>query len=71
LAHTHTPPELRGRVMGVYLMKRGLVPLGSLVIGALATAMGAPNAVALMGEHLRRARGVGVHLAAPDPCAQL
>jgi len=50
LLQTYTPPEFRGRVMGVYLMNRGLVPMGSLLIGSLAEAFGAPRAVELMGS---------------------
>jgi predicted MFS family arabinose efflux permease len=44
-----TPAEVRGRVLGVYLLNRGLMPLGSLFAGALASAMGGPWAVTVMG----------------------
>lgn len=44
-----TPPELRGRVLGIRLLDRGLQPLGSLLAGALATFLGGPTAVAIMG----------------------
>ena len=43
------PPELRGRVMSVYTLDRGLVPLGTMVIGPLADAVGAPLALLAMG----------------------
>jgi MFS transporter, DHA1 family, staphyloferrin A biosynthesis exporter len=43
------PDELRGRVMGVYMLNQGLYPLGSLFAGALADVLGAPPAVAIMG----------------------
>jgi MFS family permease len=43
------PDALRGRVMSVYLMDRGLVPLGSLIAGGLATLIGAPITLAVMG----------------------
>lgn len=43
------PAELRGRVLGVYLLDRGLVPLGSIFAGVLAYLLGGPMAVAIMG----------------------
>lgn len=43
------PDELRGRVMAVYLMDRGLVPLGSIFAGGLAAVLGAPVTLSLMG----------------------
>jgi MFS family permease len=45
----HTENAMRGRVMGVYFLNRGLVPLGSLMAGGLADVLGAPTTVALMG----------------------
>lgn len=44
-----TPDALRGRVMGIYMLNQGLLPLGSLVAGTLADIWSAPLAVALMG----------------------
>jgi MFS family permease len=44
-----TPAEYRGRVMGIYMLNQGLMPLGSLFAGALAQFQGAPFAVAVMG----------------------
>jgi MFS transporter, DHA1 family, staphyloferrin A biosynthesis exporter len=41
--------EFRGRVMGIYMLDQGLVPLGSLLAGMLAEVWGAPAAVAVMG----------------------
>lgn len=41
--------EVRGRVMSVYMMTFGLMPLGTLPTGAIAEAMGAPFAVTLGG----------------------
>jgi predicted MFS family arabinose efflux permease len=41
--------EMRGRVMAVYLMTWGLMPFGTLPMGALADAFGAPLAVAVGG----------------------
>ena len=43
------PDEMRGRVMGIYMLNQGLVPFGSLLAGALADATSAPTAVLIMG----------------------
>ena len=40
-----TPPDLRGRVMSIYLLNRGLVPASALFAGALASAFGGPAAL--------------------------
>jgi MFS family permease len=42
------PRHLRGRVMSVYLLNRGLVPLGTLLAGALAEHLGGPAALQIM-----------------------
>ena len=44
-----TPSNVRGRVLGVYLLNRGLMPIGGLIAGALATYLGGPWAVSIMG----------------------
>jgi MFS family permease len=44
-----TPSKVRGRVLGVYLLNRGLMPIGSLIAGALASLLGGPWAVTIMG----------------------
>lgn len=44
-----TPKELRGRVLGIYMLDRGLAPLGSLLAGGLAEALGGRWAVTIMG----------------------
>ncbi|MSQ09353.1 MAG: MFS transporter [Dehalococcoidia bacterium] len=44
-----TPSEYRGRVMGIYMLNQGLMPLGSLFAGTLAQFRGAPFTVAVMG----------------------
>jgi MFS transporter, DHA1 family, staphyloferrin A biosynthesis exporter len=44
-----TPQELRGRVLGIYFLDRGLMPLGSLLTGYLATVAGGPWAITIMG----------------------
>jgi len=46
---TVTPVELHGRVMGIYRLDRGLMPLGSMAAGALADVMGAPPVLLIMG----------------------
>lgn len=43
------PDELRGRVMSIYMLDQGLMPLGSLFAGVMAAGMGAPFAVTVMG----------------------
>jgi MFS family permease len=43
------PDHLRGRVMGIYMLSQGMMPLGGLVGGAFADATSAPTAVLVMG----------------------
>ena len=49
LVQVATPDELRGRVMSVYMMSWGLMPLGSLPQGVLADWLGAPIVAAGTG----------------------
>ncbi len=49
LLQTNTADEYRGRVMSIYLLDRGLAPLGSMLVGTLAHFWGARDAVAIMG----------------------
>jgi MFS family permease len=50
LVQTHIPDELRGRVMGMYTLTFfGLMPVGSLINGALAARIGAPQTVLING----------------------
>jgi MFS family permease len=42
------PSHLRGRVMSIYLLNRGLVPLGTLLAGVLAEYLGGPLALQIM-----------------------
>ena len=49
LLQTLVPDQYRGRVMSVYLLTWGLVPLGTLPSGMIAQAFGAPAAIALGG----------------------
>ena len=43
------PDELRGRVLSLYMLDRGFMPLGALFVGTTAHFIGAPLAVATMG----------------------
>lgn len=50
LVQTHIPDELRGRVMGIYTLTFfGLMPVGSLLNGALADWVGAPITILING----------------------
>ena len=60
-----TPQELRGRVLGVYMLDRGLMPLGSLLAGALADTLGASWAVTIMGASCFLL-AIGVAIFTPD-----
>ena len=43
------PDELRGRVMSLYMLDRGFMPVGALFAGVTAHFIGAPLTVAAMG----------------------
>jgi MFS family permease len=43
------PDELRGRVLSLYMLDRGFMPLGALFAGTSAHFLGAPTTVAIMG----------------------
>ena len=43
------PDELRGRVLSLYMLDRGFMPLGALFAGTTAHFIGAPLTVAIMG----------------------
>lgn len=49
LVLTITPPDMRGRVMGVFMTTFGLMPLGTLPMGVLADTIGAPLTVGIFG----------------------
>jgi MFS family permease len=49
LVNLIVPDAFRGRVMSVYMLDRGLMPLGSLFAGVVAAVWGAPAALVLMG----------------------
>ena len=44
-----TPAPMRGRVMGIYMMNRGLMPVGALLAGVLGGLLGVRAAIALLG----------------------
>jgi MFS family permease len=44
------PDDIRGRVMGIYMLSQGMMPLGGLLGGALADFTSAPTAVLIMGS---------------------
>jgi MFS family permease len=50
LLQTHASDEMRGRVMSVFFLNRGLVPLGTVFFGFLAEAIGAQITVSIMGS---------------------
>jgi predicted MFS family arabinose efflux permease len=43
------PDNLRGRVLSLYMLDRGFMPLGALLAGTSAHFIGAPSTVAMMG----------------------
>lgn len=50
LLQTLAPRRLRGRVMSIYLLNAGLVPLGTLLAGALAEAYGGPVSLLILSS---------------------
>lgn len=49
LLHLTVPDQLRGRVMSIYMLDRGLMPAGALLAGTSAHFIGAPATTGLMG----------------------
>ena len=49
---TQTDSEFHGRVISLYLLDRGFVPIGSLVAGYMGSAYGAGWALAILGGAL-------------------
>ncbi len=43
------PDSMRGRIVSLYLIDRGLTPMGTALAGVLANFLGGPNAVMVMG----------------------
>jgi MFS family permease len=60
-----SPPEMRGRVMGVYQQRDVFNTVGSMLIGALAAAWGAPWAMGVMAGACAVV-AVGMYLAIPS-----
>jgi hypothetical protein len=50
LLHLTVPDHLRGRVMSIYMLDRGLMPAGALLAGISAHFIGAPATTGLMGS---------------------
>ncbi|MDA0269620.1 MAG: MFS transporter [Chloroflexi bacterium] len=44
-----TPPEYRGRVLGIYMLNQGIFPLGSVLVGLLTDLTDVHVAFAVMG----------------------
>lgn len=60
LIQIHAPDALRGRIMSMLFLTRGLVPLGALLAGAGAATIGAPATMALFGLLILALTGVGL-----------
>lgn len=60
-----TPPALQGRVMAVYLLDRGLTPLGAVLAGVMTDTLGAPLALSFMGA-VCVVLAVGMAIAVPQ-----
>jgi hypothetical protein len=58
LIQINTEPAYRGRVMAMYMMGLGLVPLSTLPAGAMTDAWGVPVALALQGGLMAAIFGV-------------
>jgi MFS family permease len=65
IIQTLTPSDIRGRVLGIYLLSGGLMSLGSLIAGVLASFMGGPWAVTIMGVSCFLL-AIGVAVVKPD-----
>jgi MFS family permease len=48
LLQVTAPRHIRGRVMSIFLLNRGLVPLGAALVGMLASQFGAQNGIRIM-----------------------
>jgi len=49
ILQTITPDHFRGRVMSLYMLDHGFVPLGGLMAGTLAEFYGSPMAILIGG----------------------
>jgi MFS family permease len=52
IIQAHSPPELRGRILGVFQQAQLMTAVGGLLTGFVATALGAQQTVAIMGLFL-------------------
>ncbi|MCX6013899.1 MAG: MFS transporter [Chloroflexi bacterium] len=50
IIQTLAPSELRGRILGIYNLNIGLMPIGSLLAGVMAQYLGPRSAVTIMGS---------------------
>lgn len=63
---TQVPDELRGRVMSIYTLTFfGLMPIGSLVAGALAAKIGEPNTV-ILGSSIMIIAALLIYMRVPE-----
>ncbi|HTY82530.1 MAG TPA: MFS transporter [Dehalococcoidales bacterium] len=65
IIQTLAPANLRGRVLGIYLLNRAFTPFGSLLAGVLANYLGGPVAVIIMGASCF-VLVLGIRIFAPD-----
>ncbi len=49
MVQTLAPPAMRGRVLGIWTLNRGMQPFGSVLAGGLASVLGPPLAMGIMG----------------------
>jgi MFS family permease len=49
IVQAYSPPELRGRMMGILQMNQVCHTVGSMLVGGLATVLGAPASLVIMG----------------------
>lgn len=49
MVQTLAPPAMRGRVLGIWTLNRGMQPFGSIIAGGLAGVLGPPLAMGIMG----------------------
>ncbi len=49
LVQSITPDNIRGRVLGIYFLNIGLIPMGALLAGAMASFLGSPLTMLIGG----------------------
>lgn len=66
MVQVHIPDELRGRVMGVYMLVfQGAMPIGSLMVGTVAASMGEPT-MAYISTAIMLALGISTYFLRPS-----